>query len=90
MPVRNLVPIGDVVIEFASCAEVVVAWSAVVTDMVYLVPAPLPALVVPLVRGVAVSFGGSVVVSFVERVVWMRGIRLVPTVGAMPVVVVIS
>jgi hypothetical protein len=82
MPIRNAVLIGDVIVEFVSRAEVVIARPAVVTDMLLLVPAPLPALVVSLV--------GNVVVSLVGSVVKVREMRLILTVSAMAVVVVMT
>jgi hypothetical protein len=87
VPERNIVPIGDVIVELVACTEVVIARFAVVPEMLRLVPVPLSASVVPLVGSVVVSLVRSVVVSIVRSVVTVLGMLLVPIVTAMSVVV---
>jgi hypothetical protein len=90
MPERNIVPIGDVIVEFVSCTEVVIARLAVIARMLLLVPVPLSASMVPLVGSVVVSLVRSVMVSIVRSVVTVLGMSLVPIVTAMAVVVMMT
>jgi hypothetical protein len=90
MPGRNPVSIGDVIVEFSSRAEVVIARPAVVTCILFLMPVPLPALmalvgsaVVALVRNAVITLVGSVAMARIGVT------RLVVVGSAMAVVVVI-
>jgi len=78
MPIRNVMMMGDVIVEFVSRAEVVITGPAVVTDMVLLVPSPLPMLAVALVGDVVVALVRNVVASLVGEVA-------IPLVGGVPV-----
>jgi hypothetical protein len=91
MPGRNPVSIGDVIVEFSSRAEVVIARPAVVTCILFLMPAPLPALMA-LVGSAVMTLLGSVVMALVRIVLMARiGVaRLVITGSAMAVVVVMT
>ena len=83
--------IGDVIVEFISRAEVVIARPAVVAYRLCLMPAPLPALMA-LVESAVMTLVRNAVMTLVGSVVMARiGVeRLVVTGSAMTVVVVIS
>ena len=91
MPGRNAVSIGDVIVESISRAEVVIARPAVVANVLLLMPAPLPALMV-LVESALMALVGRVVMALVGSVVMARiGVaRLVLAGSAMAVVVVMT
>jgi hypothetical protein len=91
LPVRNSVSIIDVIVEPGSRAEVAITRPAVVIDVMLLVSAPLPVVLV-LAEGLVVTLMGGVVVALVGGMPMTRVVGLRPAIvgSAMAVVVVIA